>query len=109
MIQDLSNTAFLFSYINTSWTIGADAGSQFICRLLKELEDHHIKAAVPRLIPETMKSMQPRCLMNLNSTYVTKAELNLPKGADPVLWQPRDNYFNNIKFAGQGRLDTWNF
>jgi hypothetical protein len=49
--------------------------------------------------------MQPRRLLNLNSTYVTAAEKDLPKAADRGPWQPRENYLSDLTFAKYGRLD----
>ncbi|KAE8364670.1 hypothetical protein BDV27DRAFT_128096 [Aspergillus caelatus] len=105
MLQDVPNAAFVIGYTNASWTLGADATAQFLCRLLQELEQRGVKAAVPRLSPATAKEMQPRRLLNLNSTYVTKAERDLPKAADRGPWLPRDNYLDDIKFAKKGRID----
>ncbi|KAE8149101.1 hypothetical protein BDV25DRAFT_168056 [Aspergillus avenaceus] len=105
MVQDLPNAAFVIGYTNASWTLGADATAQFLCRLLKELKIRGAQAAVPRIDVATAKTMQPRRLLNLNSTYVTKAERDLPKAADRGPWLPRDNYLDDLKFATKGRID----
>ncbi|KAH2661370.1 hypothetical protein KXV32_000584 [Aspergillus fumigatus] len=105
MLQDLPNASFVIGYTNASWTLGADATALFVCRLLKWMEQHHKIAAVPRLNPMLAKQMQPRRLLNLNSTYVTAAEKDLPKAADRGPWQPRDNYLSDLMFAKYGRLD----
>ncbi|GFF37656.1 FAD-containing monooxygenase EthA [Aspergillus lentulus] len=105
MLQDLPNASFVIGYTNASWTLGADATAHFVCRLLKWMERHHKLAAIPRLNPVLAKQMQPRRLLNLNSTYVTAAEKDLPKAADRGPWQPRDNYLSDLMFAKYGRLD----
>ncbi|GIJ90832.1 hypothetical protein Asppvi_009795 [Aspergillus pseudoviridinutans] len=105
MLQDLPNASFVIGYTNASWTLGADATALFVCRLLKWMERHHKVAAVPRLNPVLGRQMQPRRLLNLNSTYVTAAEKDLPKAADRGPWQPRDNYLSDLMFAKYGRLD----
>lgn len=109
MLQDLPNAAFLLGYVNASWTLGADATSLFICRLLEEMRERGVRAAVPRLTATDAKEMQPRRLLSLNSTYVVKAERDLPKSADRGPWQPRDNYFDDIKFAQSGSLEGLEF
>lgn len=109
MLQDLPNAAFLLGYVNASWTLGADATSQFICRLIKEMKHRGVKAAVPRLSTAVAKQVQPRRLLGLNSTYVVKAERDLPKCADRGPWKPRDNYFDDIKFAQWGDLEGLEF
>ncbi|PKX90228.1 flavin-containing monooxygenase [Aspergillus novofumigatus IBT 16806] len=105
MLQDLPNASFVIGYTNASWTLGADATALFVCRLLKWMERHHKVAATPRLNPVLARQMQPRRLLNLNSTYVTAAEKDLPKAADQGPWQPRDNYLSDLMFAKYGRLD----
>jgi cation diffusion facilitator CzcD-associated flavoprotein CzcO len=105
MLQDLPNASFVIGYTNASWTLGADATALFVCRLLKWMERHHKLAATPRLNPVLARQMQPRRLLNLNSTYVTAAEKDLPKAADRGPWQPRENYLSDLTFAKYGRLD----
>ncbi|KAF9889514.1 hypothetical protein FE257_007224 [Aspergillus nanangensis] len=105
MLQDLPNAAFVIGYTNASWTLGADATAQFLVRLLGEMDRRGVKAAVPRVPAEKQKVLQPRRLLNLSSTYVTKAEEHLPKAADRGPWLPRDNYLDDLKFAKKGSID----
>lgn len=105
MMQDLPNAAFLLGYVNASWTLGADATSLFTCRLLKEMGERGVKAAVPRVSAADAEVMQPRRLLSLNSTYVVKAERELPKSADRGPWKPRGSYFEDIEFAKGGSLE----
>lgn len=109
MMQDLPNAAFLLGYVNASWTLGADATSLFICRLLGEMRERGVKSAVPRVSALDAEAMQPRRLLSLNSTYVVKAERELPKSADRGPWKPRESYFEDIKFAKGGSLEGLEF
>jgi len=109
MLQDLPNAAFLLGYVNASWTLGADATSLFVCRLLKTMQERGAKAVVPRLNPVTDKGLQPRRLLSLNSTYMLKAQSHFPKSADRGPWLPRDNYFGDMKFAKNGSLEGLEF
>ncbi|KAJ5086258.1 hypothetical protein NUU61_007565 [Penicillium alfredii] len=106
MLQDLPNASFIIGYTNASWTLGADATAQFVCRLLKTLESRKMIAATPRMKPADAGTLQDRHLLNLTSTYVTVAERELPKAADRGPWQPRDNYLDDLKFAQKGNLDN---
>jgi cation diffusion facilitator CzcD-associated flavoprotein CzcO len=105
MLQDLPNASFVIGYTNASWTLGADATALFVCRLLKWMETHNKVAAIPRLNPVLAGQMQPRRLLNLNSTYVAAAEKDLPKAAARGPGRPRDNYLSDLMFAKFGRLD----
>ncbi|RJE21585.1 Flavin-binding monooxygenase [Aspergillus sclerotialis] len=103
MLQDIPNASFVIGYTNASWTLGADATALFITRLLKNLESRKMIAATPKM-PEGSQIKQRR-LLNLNSTYVSVAEKNLPKAADRGPWQPRDNYISDYLFSQYGKLD----
>ncbi|KAK1148433.1 hypothetical protein N8T08_009436 [Aspergillus melleus] len=105
MLQDVPNALCIIGYTNASWTLGADATAQFLVRLIHELDARGAKAAVPRLDGAQREFIQPRPLLNLKSTYLTRAERDLPKAADRGPWVPRDNYLDDIKFAQKGRID----
>ncbi|BDD57646.1 hypothetical protein MPDQ_007226 [Monascus purpureus] len=102
MVQDIPNTAFIIGYTNASWTLGADATSRFICRLLKYLERNKFTSAVPRL--DSSNPVKPVRLLNLKSTYVERAEKDLPKAGDSGPWRPRDNYIVDSLFADYGDI-----
>ncbi|OJJ30020.1 hypothetical protein ASPWEDRAFT_177751 [Aspergillus wentii DTO 134E9] len=102
MVQDLPNASFVIGYTNASWTLGADATAQTLCRLLKNMEKNHQVAVVPRLHDDS--GLQQRKLLNLNSTYVSVAEQQLPRAADRGPWQPRDNYFSDYMFSKYGNM-----
>ncbi|KAL4943975.1 hypothetical protein BDV06DRAFT_234097 [Aspergillus oleicola] len=104
MLQDMPNAAFIIGYTNASWTLGADATALTLCRLLKDLEKRGYAAAVPRVSKSLESTIQPRQLLNLSSTYVTKAEKDLPRAADRGPFVPRDNYFSDLFFAKYGNL-----
>ncbi|KAL4783899.1 hypothetical protein BJX76DRAFT_357570 [Aspergillus varians] len=105
MLQDMPNAAFIIGYTNASWTLGADATALTLCRLLKKIEKRGYTAVVPRLSPALVSFVQPRRLLNLSSTYITKAEKDLPQAADRGPWVPRNNYFTDLWFAKYGDLE----
>ncbi|PTU23728.1 hypothetical protein P175DRAFT_0428876 [Aspergillus ochraceoroseus IBT 24754] len=101
MLQDLPNVAFMIGYTNASWTLGADATARAVCRLLQSLDRRGCAAVVPRAPAE----LQPRRLLNLSSTYVVRAEKDLPRAGDRGPWVARDNYWRDLWFAKWGDLD----
>lgn len=103
MLQDIPNASFVIGYTNASWTLGADATALFITRLLKNLEARKMVAATPKMGDSS--NLHQKRLLNLNSTYVSVAEKNLPKAADRGPWQPRDNYISDYLFSQYGKLD----
>ncbi|KAK4998627.1 hypothetical protein LTR28_013626, partial [Elasticomyces elasticus] len=79
MLQDLPNAAFVVGYVDASWTLGADATAQLICRLLKQLKKDGKTTAVPRLSDAERRSMKEMPMLRISSSYVKKAKDALPK------------------------------
>ncbi|KAH5044729.1 hypothetical protein HBI75_022790 [Parastagonospora nodorum] len=102
MLHDLPNASLVLGYTNASWTLGADATAQTICRLLNEMEKKGAGAVVPRVAnADEMKALP---VLDLNSTYIKKGEGILPKTGDSGPWKPRSNYFNDIREAKWGSI-----
>lgn len=91
MLQDMPNAAFVLGYTNASWTLGADATAQHVCRLINHMKSKDLTSVTPALEPgEEIKKMP---VLNLNSTYVQKASGVLPMAGDARPWKARSNYF----------------
>jgi cation diffusion facilitator CzcD-associated flavoprotein CzcO len=103
MLQDVPNAALVFGYVNASWTLGADAAMRLTCRLLKHLEDNAYKAAVP-ILDKGKTEMETRPLLDLNSTYLTRAQDSMPKASVQRPWVSRTNYFADMLHARFGDL-----
>jgi len=104
MLQDMPNAAFVIGYTNASWTLGADATAQTVCRLLKHMDSHNASSAVPR-VPSGQK-LKPTPVLNLTSTYIEKAKGQFPKAGDVGPWQPRANYFVDYWTSNYGNVTT---
>jgi cation diffusion facilitator CzcD-associated flavoprotein CzcO len=104
MLQDLPNAALVIGYTNASWTLGADATAQMVCRLLNNMRKQGNTSFVPRVPVEDKMKEAP--VLNLNSTYVTKGKSELPKAGDKGQWKPRWTYFQDIYEARFGDVTT---
>ena len=102
MIQDLPNIATVIGYANASWTLGADATAQHICRLMKHMKSNNLTSAVPRC--ENAESMKTVPVLDLSSTYVEKGKGDLPKAGVTAPWKPRKAYFRDMWEAKFGSL-----
>lgn len=90
MIQDVPNAVLIVGYTNASWTLGSDSTAINVCRLLKHMDKNGMAYATPR-VPEGPK-MASRPMIDLNSTYISKARSILPLAGDKGPWKPRVNY-----------------
>ncbi|KIS70546.1 putative monooxygenase [Mycosarcoma maydis] len=103
MIEDLPNYAISIGYTNASWTLGSDCTAQYVVRLLKHMDKYHKSMAVPK--PNNRDQLTEGPLLNLNSTYVKKAEKDLPKAATTGPWRMRTNYWYDLVQAKYGAYD----
>ncbi|KAJ5585887.1 hypothetical protein N7450_005674 [Penicillium hetheringtonii] len=103
MVQDLPNAALVIGYTKISWTLGADVTGILLCRLLKYLKKRNGAAIIPR-VPKSMH-LEQRRMLELSSTYISKAEDELPRTAHTWPWQPRINYLLDIIHAMYRRVD----
>lgn len=102
MVQDVPNLATVIGYTNASWTLGADATAQLVCRLLKLMRDEGVTAAVPRC--EDAGSMRVMPVLDLNSTYVERGKGDLPRAGSRGPWRPRKAYWRDLWEAKFGSL-----
>ena len=106
MLQDLPNAVFVIGYVDASWTLGADATAQLICRMLKQMKIAGATVAVPRVSEDEEGRMKVMPVLKLSSTYIQKAKDVLPKAGDGAQWRARSTYFNDIYQAWYGDLKT---
>jgi len=101
LMQDVPNTAFLLGYTNASWTLGAEASMQLVCRILRYMIPRGLAVVAPRV--EDGSKMKTTSMMNLTSTYILAAKMILPKCGDLRPWRARVSYFKDFwdaKFGG---------
>ncbi|OAA33197.1 flavin-binding monooxygenase [Moelleriella libera RCEF 2490] len=103
MLQDVPNAAFVIGYTNASWTLGADATAAMVVRLLRLMRDRGCTSVVPR-VPEG-KQLTEMPVLNLTSTYVTRAQSVLPKAATEGPWRRREHYTADMAHAKSGSLE----
>lgn len=96
MLQDLPNAAYVIGYVDASWTLGADATAQLICRMFKQMQKDGNTVAVPRMGEEERSKMKLLPTLALSSTYVEKAKDALPMTGDGAQWRPRGSYITDM-------------
>jgi cation diffusion facilitator CzcD-associated flavoprotein CzcO len=89
MLSGLPNFAFSIGYSNASWTLKSDLVGEYLCRLLKHMDKHHLRMFVPTLPPEGIE-VEP--MMGLTSGYVLRARDSMPKQGVEKPWKLYQNY-----------------
>ncbi|KAF2872360.1 FAD dependent oxidoreductase [Massariosphaeria phaeospora] len=96
MLTGVPNMGVIIGYTNGSWTLGADASSRLLARLMALMRDNGYTAATPQISDKEMEN--PQGILNMNSTYITSKSTILPHAGNSGPWLPRTNYIK----------DTWN-
>ncbi|KAJ1029600.1 hypothetical protein NDA13_002845 [Ustilago tritici] len=107
MLEGLPNYFLSIGYTNASWTLGSDCTAQYVVRLIKHMDKYHKSMVVPS--PTNRDQLEEGPLLNLNSTYVKKAESELPKTATSGPWKARTNYWYDLVQAKYGGYDDLHF
>ncbi|KAJ5148306.1 hypothetical protein N7526_001669 [Penicillium atrosanguineum] len=102
LLQDVPNLAFIMGYTNASWTLGAEISAQLVCRVLKHMQKGGYGVAIPRMSSDC--HVQPRPILNLDATYVKKAQSTMPRCGDFGPWKGRTNYLVDLWKARYGSV-----
>lgn len=106
MLEDLPNAAMTIGYVDASWTLGADATAQMVCRILKRMKKEGVSEVVPRCSDSLKSKMSEKPVLNLTSTYVKAGNNILPKAGDRGQWRPRSYYYEDILMAWYGDIKS---
>ncbi|MGY2893797.1 flavin-containing monooxygenase [Deinococcus sp. UYEF24] len=88
LLSGVPNFAYAFGYTNSSWTLKAELTADYVCRLLKYMDQHGYRAVSAQADPLT----EERPLLNFSSGYVTRSAELLPKQGSKRPWQVYQNY-----------------
>jgi monooxygenase len=94
MLAGVPNMAFTVGYTNASWTLKADLTSEYVCRLLRHMDEHGHRQAVPVLDDATVHE-EP--FLDFTSGYVQRALHLFPRQGSKEPWRLRQNYPRDIK------------
>jgi monooxygenase len=102
MLSGVPNFAFAVGYTNASWTLKVDLASDYVCRLLRHMDEHGYDRVVPR---EPGHDVERRPLIDLDSGYVSRSLHELPKQGARAPWQLHQNYVRDLRMFRRGELD----
>jgi cation diffusion facilitator CzcD-associated flavoprotein CzcO len=99
MLCGVPNLAFAVGYTNASWTLKADLVADYVCRLLRHMDDTGVAMGTPRA-PQPGLPTFP--IMDLKSGYVLRAIDSLPKQGARTPWRLHQNYIRDIRMLRHG-------
>ena len=103
LVEGVPNAAMVFGYTNASWTLKADLASEYVCRLLKHMDQHGYRVVVARdhegcLTEDTVFG-------GLSSGYVRRAADSLPRQGSRSPWQVTQDYLRDIPVMRRGSIE----
>ena len=102
MYSDIPNVASAFGYTNASWTLKCDLTAEYVCRILKYMDEHGYDVCTPRA---NDPSVQAEPGLDFNSGYVLRALDTLPKQGSKTPWRLHQNYVRDLSMLRYGRVD----
>ncbi len=95
MFTGVPNMVWVFGYFRASWTLRADLIADFVCRLLKHMDDKGAKKVTVALRPEDadmaiLPWIDPE---NFNPAYLMRSMHLLPKRGEKPEWQHTQDYW----------------
>jgi cation diffusion facilitator CzcD-associated flavoprotein CzcO len=102
MYSDVPNAASAFGYTNASWTLKCDLTAEYVCRLLKLMDEKGYDSCTPRLRDD---SIEPVPALDFNSGYVLRALDELPKQGSKLPWKLHQNYIRDISMLRYGKIE----
>ena len=95
MFTGVPNMVWIFGYFRASWTLRVDLIGDFVCRLLKHMDEKGVQSVVPVLRPED-KNMKIGDWMdadNFNPNYLMRSMHLMPKSGDKPEWRHTQDYW----------------
>lgn len=94
MYRDIPNLAFVFGYVNASWTLKCELIAQRLCRVLNYMDRHGYAQCTPRLQDHTIA--EDPMLVDLTSGYIQRARDTMPRQGPNNPWKMHQNYLRDV-------------
>jgi cation diffusion facilitator CzcD-associated flavoprotein CzcO len=103
LLEDMPNAALVFGYTNASWTLKADIAAEYVCRLLRHMDDYGYTRFVVRATDA--ERGKGSVLSSLNAGYVRRGDDHLPRQGRHGPWKVRNDYLRDAPMLRRSRVD----
>jgi monooxygenase len=102
MLSGVPNMALALGYTNASWTLKCDLVSEYVCRLIRHMDERGLRQCTPQA-PEPSLPLEP--FLDLKSGYVQRSLDALPKQGARAPWRLHQNYVRDVSMLRRGSLE----
>jgi len=95
MFTGVPNLVWVFGYFRAAWTLRADLISQYICRVLAYMDEHHFHSVTPELRPQDLNDEVKAWMTpdEFNPSYLLRSMDKMPKRLDKPEWRHTQDYW----------------
>jgi monooxygenase len=100
MYSGIPNFVNSFGYLNASWTLKADITSEYVCRIIKHMDENNFKKCCPE-IPSDVK-VSKDWVEGWSSGYIQRSIHKYPKQGNKEPWLNNQDYLKdwlNLQFG----------
>jgi monooxygenase len=102
MLDGVPNLAMTFGYTNASWTLKCDLTCEYVCRLLKHMDERGYRQCTPQ---NRDPSITEEPFIDFSSSYVLRSIEELPKQGSKAPWRLYQNYALDILTLRYGAIE----
>jgi hypothetical protein len=102
MLSGVPNMAVSIGYTNASWTLKCDLTCEYVCRVLKHMDEHGYRQATPE---NNDPSVTEEPFIDFTSGYVLRAIDKFPRQGSKAPWRLYQNYARDIVALRHGKLE----
>jgi len=102
VLSGVPNFAMALGYTNASWTLKCDLTCEYVCRLLKHMDQHGYRQCTPQ---NTDPSVAALPFIDFSSGYVQRSIEQFPKQGSKAPWRLHQNYALDILSLRFGALE----
>ena len=108
MFSNIPNLAVVFGYLNASWTLRADVNSQYVCRVLNQMDENGSTVAVADLPPAKEAALDEVDLFDFSSGYIKRGKHIMPRSAAEYPWRLNQDYLEDRRIMTTSPVDDGN-
>ncbi len=101
MLSGVPNMALVIGYTNASWTLKCDLTCEYVCRLLRHMDEHSYSQCVPE---NRDPSVTAHPFIDFSSGYVQRAIDKFPRQGSKAPWRLYQNYALDILSLKYGNV-----
>ena len=102
LIEDLPNLGLVFGYTNASWTLKADLVSEYVCRLINQMDREKMRQCTAR---NRNGKVHHSPFLDMRSGYIQRALNKVPQQGSHLPWKLYQNYALDMAMLRLGKMN----